>query len=157
MIERCCAFTGHRPRKFPWGYNEDDARCVALKETLAKRNEWKGYFAMKQITIASFEKKFYQLVDCCVYVQKAYEAEIKEKNRDNPAYGDIWRLGGYFGALTYFLRSLAGEEKKINHLVLARIRREKGYGADIATMDYIDAAIEVLEDMGCHIPIPEDI
>ena len=35
MIERCCAFTGHRPRKFPWGYNEADARCVALKETLA--------------------------------------------------------------------------------------------------------------------------
>lgn len=36
MIERCCAFTGHRPRKFPWGYNEADARCVALKETLTK-------------------------------------------------------------------------------------------------------------------------
>ena len=36
MIEQCCAFTGHRPRKFPWSYNESDARCVALKETLAK-------------------------------------------------------------------------------------------------------------------------
>lgn len=36
MIEQCCAFTGHRPRKFPWSYNEYDARCVALKETLAK-------------------------------------------------------------------------------------------------------------------------
>ena len=36
MIERCCAFTGHRPRKFPWSYNESDARCVGLKETLAK-------------------------------------------------------------------------------------------------------------------------
>ena len=35
MIERCCAFTGHRPRKFPWGYNEADARCVALKQALA--------------------------------------------------------------------------------------------------------------------------
>ena len=35
MIERCCAFTGHRPRKFPWGYDETDARCVALKEALA--------------------------------------------------------------------------------------------------------------------------
>lgn len=34
MIERCCAFTGHRPRKFPWGYNEADARCVALKQAL---------------------------------------------------------------------------------------------------------------------------
>ena len=30
-----CAFTGHRPHKFPWKDNETDPRCVALKETLA--------------------------------------------------------------------------------------------------------------------------
>lgn len=36
MIERCCAFTGRRPKKFPWGYNEADARCVALKQELTK-------------------------------------------------------------------------------------------------------------------------
>ena len=36
MQEKSCAFTGHRPRKFPWGYNEADARCVALKEKLAE-------------------------------------------------------------------------------------------------------------------------
>jgi len=35
MIERCCAFTGHRPKKFPWHYNETDSRCVALKKELA--------------------------------------------------------------------------------------------------------------------------
>lgn len=35
MIEKCCAFTGHRPKKFPWGYNEADARCLALKKALA--------------------------------------------------------------------------------------------------------------------------
>ncbi len=35
MIERCCAFTGHRPKKFPWGYDEADARCVALKKKLS--------------------------------------------------------------------------------------------------------------------------
>jgi len=35
MIERCCAFTGHRPQKFPWGYNEADSRCAALKKELA--------------------------------------------------------------------------------------------------------------------------
>ena len=37
MIEKCCAFTGHRPSKFPWGYNEADARCVALKAALAEQ------------------------------------------------------------------------------------------------------------------------
>ena len=30
-----CAFTGHRPHKFPWKENELDLRCVALKEVLA--------------------------------------------------------------------------------------------------------------------------
>ena len=29
-----CAFTGHRPSKFPWKYNEADRRCVALKAVL---------------------------------------------------------------------------------------------------------------------------
>ena len=25
-------FTGHRPQKLPWGFNEDDIRCIAMKE-----------------------------------------------------------------------------------------------------------------------------
>ena len=37
MIENACAFTGHRPHKFPWRDNETDPRCVALKETLAEQ------------------------------------------------------------------------------------------------------------------------
>ena len=37
MIERCCAFTGYRSKKFPWGYDEADFRCVALKKALAEQ------------------------------------------------------------------------------------------------------------------------
>ena len=29
--ETTCCFTGHRPEKLPWGEDEDDPRCVALK------------------------------------------------------------------------------------------------------------------------------
>ena len=29
-----CAFTGHRPKSFPWKYNEADRECVLLKEVL---------------------------------------------------------------------------------------------------------------------------
>ena len=36
MQEISCAFTGHRPKKFPWGYDEVDARCVALKQVLTR-------------------------------------------------------------------------------------------------------------------------
>lgn len=32
-----CAFTGHRPQRFPWRYNEKDPRCEALKAVLAEQ------------------------------------------------------------------------------------------------------------------------
>lgn len=36
-ITRACAFTGHRPNKLPWRYNEDAPGCVALKKTLTEQ------------------------------------------------------------------------------------------------------------------------
>ena len=30
-----CCFTGHRPGKLPWGYDESDSRCQALKQKIA--------------------------------------------------------------------------------------------------------------------------
>ncbi len=38
-LNRCCAFTGHRPAKFPWKYDEEDSRCVELKAALARQIE----------------------------------------------------------------------------------------------------------------------
>lgn len=32
-----CAFTGHRPHKFPWKHNEADPRCIALKNVLTEQ------------------------------------------------------------------------------------------------------------------------
>ena len=32
--EETCCFTGHRPEKLPWGYDESDERCVRLKRRL---------------------------------------------------------------------------------------------------------------------------
>ena len=36
--ETCC-FTGHRPNKLPWGENEADPRCTALKEKIRRAVE----------------------------------------------------------------------------------------------------------------------
>lgn len=44
-LTKCCAFTGHRPAKFPWKYDERDERCVALKTVLTqeiKKLMWDG-------------------------------------------------------------------------------------------------------------------
>lgn len=35
MTEKCCAFTGHRPMKLPWRYDESDVHCIALQKVLA--------------------------------------------------------------------------------------------------------------------------
>ena len=32
-----CAFTGHRPHKLPWGNEEQDPRCIAVKTMMEKR------------------------------------------------------------------------------------------------------------------------
>ena len=32
--EHTCCFTGHRPDKLPWGTDERDPRCTALKRRL---------------------------------------------------------------------------------------------------------------------------
>ena len=37
MMNKACAFTGHRPSKLPWRYNETDSRCVALKRVLTEQ------------------------------------------------------------------------------------------------------------------------
>lgn len=39
MIKNSCAFTGHRPSKMPWGQDETDGRCAALKEVLQEKIE----------------------------------------------------------------------------------------------------------------------
>ena len=37
MTRKVCAFSGHRPSKFPWKYDETDMRCVKLKAALAEQ------------------------------------------------------------------------------------------------------------------------
>ena len=34
---RSCAITGHRPKSFPWKYDETAPGCVLLKEVLASQ------------------------------------------------------------------------------------------------------------------------
>ena len=43
---KCCAFTGYRPAKMPWGYDEMDTRCLEFKFRLRESLEYligKGY------------------------------------------------------------------------------------------------------------------
>lgn len=36
---KACCFTGHRPQNLPFRFNEQDARCISLKQTLRREIE----------------------------------------------------------------------------------------------------------------------
>ena len=36
-LRRCCAITGHRPKSYPWKYDETSSGCILLKEVLSAR------------------------------------------------------------------------------------------------------------------------
>ena len=38
-VEHTCCFTGHRPAKLPWGSEEQDPRCLALKSSMDRELE----------------------------------------------------------------------------------------------------------------------
>ena len=37
LIHHACTFTGHRPNKLPWRYNEKAPRCIALQKKLVEQ------------------------------------------------------------------------------------------------------------------------
>ena len=39
QLRQSCAFTGHRPARFSFGYDESDERCAALKKLLREQIE----------------------------------------------------------------------------------------------------------------------
>ncbi len=42
LNRKSCALTGHRPQKFPWKQDENDPRCVKLKEALNAQIIWQA-------------------------------------------------------------------------------------------------------------------
>ena len=38
-FSRICCFTGHRPDKLPWGFDEGDPRCIAIRHSMAREIE----------------------------------------------------------------------------------------------------------------------
>ena len=95
MRRLSCAFTGHRPKFFPWGYNEADPRCVELKAALSSQISLliiEGYTdflcclalvgdTWSAQTVLSFREKYPELkLHCilpCVGQEKSWDAAAK--------------------------------------------------------------------------------
>lgn len=92
-----CAFTGHRPQSFPWGYNEGDSRCQELKDVFSKQIcllVHKGYVDFlsgmaqgvdvwaAQTVLALREKNPKVKLHCilpCIKQEKSWPPEAKER------------------------------------------------------------------------------
>ena len=72
MERNSCAFTGHRPHKFPWHYDEADSRCVALKAALAAQ-----ITALAGIGVTDFYSGGADGVDCWAAL---IVLELRKKN-----------------------------------------------------------------------------
>ena len=72
MIDNCCAFTGHRPHKFPWRYDETDSRCMALKKALTAQ-----ITALAEAGITDFFSGCANGVDCW---SSLIVLELRKKN-----------------------------------------------------------------------------
>lgn len=72
MLDNCCAFTGHRPHKFPWRYDETDSQCVALKTALMEQ-----ITKLTEVGITNFYCGGADGVDCWAAL---IVLELREKN-----------------------------------------------------------------------------
>ena len=72
MKSKCCAFTGHRPHKLPWRYNEVDSRCIALKTALTEQ-----ITALVEVGITNFFSGGADGVDCWASL---IVLELRQKN-----------------------------------------------------------------------------
>ena len=76
MRDNSCAFTGHRPHKLPWRYNEVDSRCVALKIALREQ-----ITALVEAGITNFYSGGADGIDCWASLI------VLELRKKNPALG----------------------------------------------------------------------
>lgn len=83
-IEKCCAFSGHRPKKFPWGYDETDGRCITLK-ALLKLHCILPYEEQAGKWTASAQERYYSILtqaDSVIYTGREYGKDcMLKRNR----------------------------------------------------------------------------
>lgn len=106
---------------------------------------------MEQTVVNHYADKFGILTSVCVQLIQQAGTEVLPKTDQRGA--SIWEKGATMGALAMFLRGLDGEEHRISDMVYTRLARTHPNGVE--AMDYIEAALVVLDGLGCHIPIEE--
>lgn len=87
--ETCC-FTGHRPAKLPWGYNERDARCLALKRRIADAVEAAYEQGYRHFLCGMAQGCDLYFCECVLALRAAHPDVTVEAAIPCPTQADAW-------------------------------------------------------------------
>ena len=110
---------------------------------------------MKKEDLDGYFKKLKELVGCYFHAQKYFYTNIKPQIKDNSNLSVYWQGGASTGILLYFLNTLTSEEKVISSMAFGEIAYVGVNDGEIDVINYIDASLTVLEQLGYHLPLPQ--
>lgn len=85
-----CAFTGHRPGKLPWGEDESDLRCIALKAKLRAAVESAIHEGMEHFICGMAEGCDLYFAETVLALKSTYPRITLEAAIPCPSQADGW-------------------------------------------------------------------
>ena len=85
-----CAFTGHRPGKLPWGEDESDLRCIALKAKLRAAVESAIHEGMEHFICGMAEGCDLYFAETVLALKSTYPHITLEAAISCPSQADGW-------------------------------------------------------------------
>ncbi len=85
-----CAFTGHRPGKLPWGEDESDLRCIALKAKLRAAVESAIHEGMEHFICGMAEGCDLYFAETVLALKSTYPHITLEAAIPCPSQADGW-------------------------------------------------------------------
>lgn len=85
-----CCFTGHRPSKLPWGYDERDPRCLALKRSLLRETEGLYLLGYRRFISGMALGCDLYFAEAVLELKERYPAAILEAALPFPGQAERW-------------------------------------------------------------------
>ena len=91
--ETTCCFTGHRPDKLPWGFDEQDSRCLDLKKSLARELEGLYRRGFRHFISGMAQGCDLYFAEAALALREQYPELTVEGAVPCPAQADRWQEG----------------------------------------------------------------
>ena len=85
-----CCFTGHRPEKLPWRYNEADPRCTSLKRRIADAVEAAYREGYRHFLCGMAQGCDLYFCECVLALRQGYPDVTVEAAIPCPTQADSW-------------------------------------------------------------------